>query len=154
MSILEGLVEFPFYKSPLLSKLGRDLNRTAPLYHTAGCSANQGRVGSGMCDDMLLKQLPPGGIPGGACPAIEIPYVTRAKALLQHLQEQGSTNMGRRWLKGRDLRIKYTDQKGSRHDGWWANFPGCSEVGCDDQDARKRAEKAARKEARRNGPKL
>ena len=145
VTIMEGLVEFPFYKSPLLSKLGRDLNQTAPLYHTAGCTANQGRVGSGLCDELLLKQLPPQGV-RGPCASIELPYPTHAKALLQHMQEQGSTNMGRRWLRGRDLRIKYTDQKGSRHDGWWAAYQGCSEVGCDDPDARKRAEKAARKE--------
>ncbi len=145
VSVLEGLVEFPFYKSPLLSKLGRDLNQTAPLYHTAGCTANQGRVGSGMCDGLLLKQLPLQGLASGVCPSIEVPYATRARALLQHMQELGSTNMGRRWMRGRDLRIKYTDQKGSRHDGWWNGHPGCSEVGCDDPDARKRTEKKARR---------
>ena len=151
VTILEGLVEFPFYKSPLLSKMGREVNHTSPLYHTAGCTANQGRIGSGMCDDLLLKQLPPDGLAPGVCPSVEVPYETRSKALLQHMQELGSTTMGRRWMRGRDLRIKYTDQKGSRRDGWWNGHPGCSEVGCDDPDSRKRAEKKARKEAHRGG---
>ena len=146
VTLVEGLVEFPFYKSPLLTKLGRDLNQTAPLYHSAGCTANVGRVGSGMCEEFLMKKLPPGGLASGACPSIEEPFSTHSRALLQHLQEVGSTNMGRRWLKGRDLRIKFTDQKGTKHDGWWRNYPGCTDgVGCDDPDARKRAERAARR---------
>ena len=143
VTILEGLVEYPFYGSPFLSKLENELNFTAPLSHAAGCTAKKIRVDTGVCDKLLLSQLPRGGV--GSCEDIEKPYKTRNNLLLQHLQEVGATNLGRRWMRGRDVRIKYTDQKGADHDGWWYSHPGCSAEGCDDPDARVRAEKASRR---------
>lgn len=147
VTILEGLVEYPFYHSPLLNKLQRDLNYTAPLVHVAGCTANRLRASSGFCEKTLHDLIPNGSL--GTCGALEAPYATSARALLQHLQAVGSTNLGRRWLKGRDLRIKYTDQKGSRKDGWWETYPGCWRYGCDDPDARIRADKAERRSRER-----
>ena len=150
VSILEGLVEYSFFDSPMLGKLGRDLNATPPLYHAAGCTANRGRVESGACDDMLLKRIPPAGAlrsmgrGGAACPSIETSHIPRGRALNQHLQSTGPTSLGRRWLRGRDVRIKHTDQKGATQDGWWERHPGCTRnAGCDDPDARKRKQHRA-----------
>ena len=136
VSILEALVEYPFYHSALLARARKERNFTAPLYHAAGCSASRARVSSGFCDKILLKQVRRSDM-GSGCPSIEEVYFTGCSQ--HHLQELGVTSMARRWLRGRDTRIKYADQKGSKKDGWWNAYAGCSEVGCDDPDAHVRA---------------
>jgi hypothetical protein len=56
----------------------------------------------------------------------------------KHTQRGGPTTLGRRWLIGRDLRIKYTDQKGtSKASRWWLSHPGCAEYGCGEASAKK-----------------
>ena len=75
VSILEALVEYPFYHSALLARARKERNFTAPLYHAAGCSASRARVSSGFCDKILLKQVRRSDM-GSGCPSIEEVYFT------------------------------------------------------------------------------
>ena len=121
VSILEALVEYPFYHSALLARARKERNFTAPLYHAAGCSASRARVSSGFCDKILLKQVRRSDM-GSGCPSIEEVYFTGSHA---SITSKSSAITARSSLPGRDT-ASNRDQKGSKKDGWWNAYAGCS----------------------------
>ena len=144
VTIFENLATFQHYHSAFGEKVQEDTNFTAPLYHAAGCtnSVAMSKVAdeaerTRICQRQLLAQLPPEGL--HTCPSLEQRFRVASFAFNRHTQRGGATNLGRRWLIGRDLRIKPADQKGINASiRWWLPYPGCSEDGCGDAGAAKR----------------
>lgn len=144
VTVFENLVAFQYYASAFGARVAQDTNFTPPLYHAAGCtnSATMSRSGNETyrtrrCQEMLVHQLPGGRF--RECPNVERHFRVASFAFNRHTQRGGATNLGRRWLIGRDLRIRYTDQKGTNKAGrWWDAHIGCGEYGCSDAGAKVR----------------
>lgn len=140
VTVFENLVSYMFYGGAFAEQVEADTNFSAPLFHSAGCTVtapgNTTELRIKHCQDLLMRRLPPRSA-FDSCPSIERRYKVRNGIFNRHTQRGGATNLGRRWLIGRDLRIRYTDQKGTNKTGrWWERHPGCGEFGCADAEAK------------------
>ena len=148
VTVFENLVSYQLHHSAFGTKVQQDTNFTAPLYHSAGCAASAGIKSIGpmesrmhKCQQMLLHQLP-ATRPFKTCSDVERRFRVASFAYNRHTQRGGATNLGRRWLTVKDLRIRYTDQKGTYKSGqWWLQHPGCAMYGCGEPSKKKKKKK-------------
>jgi hypothetical protein len=137
VTIFENMCSYMFFHSPYGKRVLKYANFTAPLHHAAGCTVSSS---AWRCQEKLLRELPAGRF--RTCPSIEQHFDARSPIFRRNTQRVGNTNLGRRWLIGRDVQIKYTDQKGTdKSQHWWQQHPGCYEHGCIDAskiDAKKK----------------